>query len=147
VGSPVDAGSLRRKEMDATTTVATVMPASLWAGRVLSALAIAFLAFDALGKLLRVQPVLEGSAQLGYPESAVFPIGVLLLAGVVLYAVPRTSLLGAIYLAAYLGGAVATHYRVGSPLATHTLFPVYVAIVLWAGLALRNPQLMRLLTP
>jgi hypothetical protein len=116
-----------------------------WAGRVLSGIAVAFLLFDAAGKLMRVAPVLEGTAKLGYPEGAVFSIGVMLLVGVALYAIPRTSLLGAIYLAAYLGGAVATHFRVGSPLATHVLFPVYVAAIVWGGLALRNPRLMGLL--
>lgn len=116
-----------------------------WAGRVLSGIAVAFLLFDAAGKLMRVAPVLEGTTKLGYPEGAVFPIGVMLLVGVALYAIPRTSLLGAIYLAAYLGGAVATHFRVGSPLATHVLFPVYVAAIVWGGLALRSPRLMGLL--
>ena len=119
--------------------------ATLWIGRVLSGIAIAFLLFDALGKLMRVAPVLEGTTKLGYPEGTVLPIGVLLLLGVVLYAIPRTSVLGAIYLAAYLGGAVATHFRVGSPLATHVLFPVYVAAFVWGGLALRSPRLMSLL--
>jgi hypothetical protein len=89
--------------------------------------------------------VIEGTAQLGYPESAIVPIGVLLLIGVVLYLIPRTSVLGAIYLAGYLGGAVATHVRVGSPLATHVLFPVYVAAFVWGGLALRSPRLLALL--
>lgn len=96
----------------------------LWAGRALSAIAVAFLLFDASGKLMRVAPVLEGSAKFGVPDSTVVPIGVLLLVGVVLYSIPRTSVLGAIYLAAYLGGAVASHYRLGNPLATHVLFPV-----------------------
>ena len=68
----------------------------------------------------------------------------LLLLGVVLYLIPRTSVLGAIYLAAYLGGAVATHVRVGSPLPTHALFPVYVAAFLWGGLALRDPRVLAL---
>jgi hypothetical protein len=121
------------------------VPARVWIGRTLSGLAIAFLGFDALGKLLRVQPVLEGTQQLGYPASAVLPIGVLLALGVALYALPRTAVLGAIYLTAYLGGAVATHFRVGSPLASHTLFPVYVALVLWAGLVLRDPALLGVL--
>ena len=84
--------------------------------------------------------------QLGFPASTVFPIGVVLLVGVVLYVIPRTSVLGAIWLAAYLGGAVATHVRVGNPLATHALFPVYVAAFVWGGLALRNPRLLALLT-
>lgn len=118
----------------------------LWAGRALSGVAAAFLLFDAAGKLMRVAPVVEGTVQLGYPESAVLPIGVLLLLGVALYLIPRTSVLGAIYLAGYLGGAVATHVRVGSPLATHVLFPVYVAAFVWGGLALRSPRLLALLT-
>jgi len=108
-------------------------------------MAVAFLLFDATGKLLKVGPVIEGSAQLGYPESTIVPIGVLLLFGVVLYLIPRTSVLGAIYLAAYLGGAVASHYRLGNPLASHVLFPVYVAAFVWGGLALRNPRLLAVL--
>jgi hypothetical protein len=118
----------------------------LWAGRILSGIAVAFLLFDVVGKLAQVEPVVRGTVELGYKESAVFTVGVLLLIGVVLYAIPRTSVVGAIYLAAYLGGAVATHYRVGNPLASHVLFPVYVAVFLWSGLALRNAQLLALLT-
>jgi hypothetical protein len=121
-------------------------PGQLWVGRVLSGVAVLFLLFDATGKLLKVAPVVEGTAKLGYPESTVFPLGVLLLLGVVLYAIPKTSVLGGVYLAAYLGGAVAAHVRVGNPLATHVLFPVYVAAFLWGGLALRNPRLSSLLT-
>ena len=117
----------------------------VWIGRVLSGMAVAFLLFDATGKLSRVGPVIEGSAKLGYPESTIVPIGVLLLLGVVLYLIPRTSVLGAIYLAAYLGGAVASHYRLGNPLASHVLFPVYVAAFLWGGLALRNARLLAVL--
>ena len=118
----------------------------LWSGRVLSGLAVLFLFVDAIGKLFRVGPVVKGTVELGYQENLVFPLGVLLLIGVVLYITPRTSLVGAIYLTAFLGGAVATHVRVGSPLATHVLFGVYVAVFLWSGLALRTPRLMTLLT-
>ena len=118
----------------------------VWTGRILSGLAVAFLLFDAFGKLVKMAPVIEGTAKLGYPESAIVPIGVLLLVGVILYVIPRTSVLGAIYLAAYLGGAVASHYRLGNPLATHVLFPVYVAAFLWGGLALRNPRVLAVLT-
>ena len=117
----------------------------VWAGRVLSGVAVAFLLFDVSGKLMRVAPVIEGTVKLGYPEGAVLPIGVLLLAGVVLYLMPPTSVLGAIYLSAYLGGAVASHYRLGNPLLSHVLFPVYVAVLLWSGLALRDPRLLSLL--
>ena len=118
----------------------------LWSGRLLSGLAVLFLFVDAIGKLLRIGPVVEGTVKLGYPETVVFPLGMLLLVGVVLYAMPWTSLQGAIYLTAFLGGAVATHVRVGSPLATHVLFGVYVAVFLWGGLALRSPRLLNLLT-
>ncbi len=117
----------------------------VWAGRILSAIAVAFLLFDAALKFAKTQPVIEATAQLGYPESTIVPIGVLLLIGVVLYVIPRTSVLGAIYLAGYLGGAIASHVRIGSPLATHVLFPVYVAAFVWGGLALRRPRLLALL--
>lgn len=123
-----------------------ISAAQVWTGRILSGIAVAFLVFDAVGKLMRVEPVVEGTVKLGYRADSVVTVGLLLLAGVVLYVVPRTSLLGAIYLAAYLGGAVATHYRVGSPLLSHVLFPVYVALLLWGGLALRTPRLASLLT-
>ncbi len=117
----------------------------LWTGRVLSGVAIAFLFVDAVGKLMRLPPVVEGTVKLGYPESVVFTLGVLLIVGVALYAIPKTSLIGAIYLTAFLGGALATHLRVGSPLFTHVLFSVYVAGLVWAGLVLRTPRLLSLL--
>lgn len=123
----------------------TVFAGQVWVGRVLSGIAVTFLIFDAVGKLARVGPVLEGTVKMGYPEGAVVPIGVLLIVGVALYLVPKTSVVGAIYLAAYLGGAVASHYRLGNPLATHVLFPVYVAVFLWGGLALRNSKVLGVL--
>jgi hypothetical protein len=124
----------------------SISAVQIWSGRVLSGLAVLFLFVDAIGKLLRVGPVVEGTVKLGYQENIVFALGVLLLTGVVLYVMPWTSVIGAIYLTAFLGGAVATHVRVGSPLATHVLFGVYVAVFLWGGLALRTPRLMTLLT-
>lgn len=124
----------------------TISAVQLRSGRALSALAVLFLLMDAVGKLLKVGPVVEGTVRLGYREDVVFSLGVILLTGVVLYVIPRTSLLGAIYLTAFLGGAVATHVRVGSPLATHVLFGVYVAGFVWGGLALRSPRLLTLLT-
>jgi DoxX-like family len=120
-------------------------PVSAWrrrAGLGLSALAILFFLLDASGKLLQVEPVLKGTIELGWPLSAVVPMGLLLLVGAVLYAIPRTAVLGAIYLTGFLGGAIATHYRIGSPLFTHVLFGVYVAAVMWAGLALRFPAVL-----
>ena len=109
-------------------------------GRALSAVAVAFLLFDSVGKLLEVAPVVAGTAQLGYPEGIVRTLGVILLLCVVVYLIPRASVLGAILLTGYLGGAVATHVRVGSPLLTHVLFPVYVAAFVWGGLLLRDAR-------
>jgi hypothetical protein len=114
---------------------------ALWTGRVLSGLAVAFLIFDSVGKLLEVQPVIDGTQQLGYPPDIVFSLGVTLLSCVLAYLVPRTSVLGAVLLTGYLGGAVATHVRVGNPLFTHVLFPTYVAALLWGGLMLRDSRL------
>lgn len=107
----------------------------------LSALATLFFLADAAGKLAQVEPVLRGTTELGWPHTAVVPLGILLLVGAALYAWPRTCVLGAIYLTGFLGGAIATHYRIGSPLASHILFGVYVAVVMWAGLGLRYPSL------
>ncbi|MEW6705570.1 MAG: DoxX family protein [Pseudomonadota bacterium] len=118
-----------------------------WTQRVgigLSVLATLFFVVDAAGKLMRVGPVLKGTQALGWPADAVFPLGLLLLAGAILYAVPKTAFIGAIYLTGFLGGAIATHYRIGSPLATHVLFGAYVAIVMWGGLALRYPEVFRM---
>ena len=115
-------------------------------GRVLSGLAAAFLAFDSVGKLLQLKPVMQGTAQLGYSTEAVFPLGIVLLACVVIYLVPRTAVLGALLLTGYLGGAVATHIRVGNPLFTHVLTPTYFAALIWGGLMLRDAR-VRALAP
>ena len=114
----------------------------MWTGRVISGLAVAFLIFDSVGKLLEVQPVIESEPkQLGYPPDIVFGLGVTLLSCVLAYLVPRTSVLGAVLLTGYLGGAVATHVRVGNPLFTHVLFPTLFAALLWGGLVLRDARL------
>ena len=108
------------------------------AGRVLSGLGVAFLAFDAAMKLFVVPQAVEGTVQLGYPADVLFGLGFVQLACLVTYVLPRTSVLGAILWTGYLGGAVATHVRVGNPLFSHVLFPLYVAAVLWGGLWLRD---------
>jgi DoxX-like family len=118
--------------------------AQLWTGRVLSTLAILFLTFDATIKLLRLPMVEEASAKLGYQAPTIFHIGMVLLVCVILYAIPQTSVLGAVLLTGYLGGAVATHTRVGDPLFSHILFPTYVGALLWLGLYLREPRLRAL---
>lgn len=112
----------------------------LWAGRIASGLSILGLLVDASGKLMQLAPVLEGTARLGYPESSVFGIGVVELVCTLLYAVPRTSALGAIALTAFLGGATATHVRIGDPF----VFPIFVGILVWAGVYLRDRRVRAL---
>jgi hypothetical protein len=128
------------------SNTASVSPWRRRIGLGLSTLATLFFLLDASGKLFQIAPVLDGTRELGWPLSAVVPIGVLLLIGAVLYATPRTAVLGAIYLTGFLGGAVATHYRIGSPLFTHVLFGVYVAAIMWAGLVLRFPAVLSAIT-
>jgi|SRR6185295_16236944 len=118
----------------------------LWTGRVLSGLAVLFLAFDATIKLLKLPPAVEGTTQLGYPESVIVALGIVQAVCLILYLMPRTSALGAILWTGYLGGAVATHVRVGNPLFSHVLFPIYVAALLWGGLWLRDRRVRGLLS-
>lgn len=112
-----------------------------WAGYILSAIPILFLLMDSVGKFLKPEPVVTGTVELGYSESVIIPLGIVLLICTLLYAVPQTAILGAILLTGYLGGAVATHVRVGSPLFTHILFPVYLGVFIWLGLYLREKRL------
>jgi hypothetical protein len=119
----------------------------LWTGRILSGLVVLFLLFDGAIKLVPLQVVIDTVIPLGWPTDATTwrALGVVLIASALLYAYPRTSVLGAILITAYLGGAVATHMRVGSPLFSHTLFGVYLGVLLWAGLWLRDPRVRALL--
>ncbi len=110
----------------------------------ITALPVAFLLFDCAIKLAKIQPVVESFAQLGYPVSLARAIGVLELACLSLYLLPRTAVLGAIVLTGFLGGAVATHVRIGDPLFSHVLFPVYVGALLWGGMLLRDEKLRAL---
>ena len=121
--------------------------ASRWAGRVLSTLAVLFLLWDGVIKLMVLAPVAEAFARLGYSVSLAFAIGLLELACLALYVVPRTSLLGAVLLTGFLGGAVATHVRVDDPLLTHTFFPVYVGAMVWGGLLLRDERVRAVVRP
>jgi DoxX-like family len=115
------------------------------AGYVLTAFVALFLTFDTVLKVLRLAPAVQGTTELGYPAGTVLWIGMIELVCLALYLVPRTSVLGALLLTGYLGGAIATHVRVGSPLVSHTLFPIYVALMVWGGLYLREPRLRELL--
>jgi hypothetical protein len=114
-------------------------------GFALSGLVILFMLMDGTMKLLQLSIVLETTVQLGWPVSSVVPLGIVLLICTALYAFPQTSVLGAILLTAYLGGAVATHARIGSPLFSHLLFGVYFGVMLSAGLYLRDERLRALI--
>lgn len=129
----------------AATDEASPSRAARWTGRVLSALPAAFLLLDAVMKFVKPEPVLKGTVELGFSESVILPLGVVLLASTLLYLVPRTAVLGAILLTGYLGGAVCTHVRVGNPLFSHVLFPVYLGVLLWLGLYLRDRRVRALL--
>ncbi len=117
----------------------------LWVGRIISALVVLFMLFDSITKLMRVDAVMKATVKVGYPASAIPIIGLILLVCTIVYAIPATSILGAILLTGYLGGAVATNLRIGNPLLTNTLFPVYFGILLWGGLFLRERRLRSLL--
>jgi hypothetical protein len=112
------------------------------AGRIISALSALFLLFDAIIKVLRAAPAVEGTVRLGYPVGVVVPIGVTLLLCVVLYLIPRSSVLGAILITGYLGGAVATQVRVED---LWFLFPVGLGVLVWLGLYLRDSRLRTLI--
>jgi len=127
------------------TTAKTRATRRSWAGVALSGLGVAFLALDGAIKLVPIQPVVEAFQHLGIPLQLAGSIGLLQLACLALYVVPRTAPLGALLLTGFLGGAIATHLRVADPLFSHTLFPIYVALLLWGGLALRDPRPLALL--
>ena len=116
----------------------------LWGGRIASGIPALFLLVDGAMKLAKPTVVVETTMQLGYPEGVIVPLGIVLLASAVLYLVPRTAVLGAILLTGYLGGAVATHVRVGGG-AFEVLFPVIAGALVWGGLVLRSPRVAELL--
>ena len=133
--------------MQTGTQSAPASRKTLWTGRILSGLVVLFLLVDAGFKLIKPlpAPAVQAFAQLGYPIGLAAGIGILLLSCVALYLIPRTSVLGAILLTGYLGGAVASHVRVGDPWFSHALFPVYIGLLIWGGLYLRDQRLRALI--
>ena len=117
----------------------------IWAGRVLSGIVILFMVFDGLIHMMKIAPVVDAFARLGWPIGLAVPLAIVELVCVAIYAYPRTSILGAILLTGYLGGAVSTHLRVGSSLFGETLFPVYIGILMWGGLYGREARLRALI--
>jgi hypothetical protein len=126
------------------TTSAPDSKARRWIGRVMTGLPVLFLIFDCVLKFVRPPMVVAGNAQLGYPPDVIVGLGVVLAICVALYVIPRTSIIGAVLLTGYLGGAIASHVRVGDPLFSHVLFPTYVAAFVWGGLYLRDRRLRAL---
>jgi hypothetical protein len=121
--------------------------ALLWTGRTMSGLVILFLLMDGAIKLVPIEPVLDSLKELGYPTSDSFArlLGIIVLAGTALYAWPRTAALGAVILTGLFGGAIASHLRLSDPLFSHTLFGVYLGVLMWGGLWLRDSALRALL--
>ena len=126
---------------DQRTSISTVR---LWGGRILGTLAVLFLIFDGGLKLFKPPFVIQATKQLGYCESAIVGIGITLLICTTLYVIPRTSVLGAILLTGYLGGAVASNVRAGTPV-FNAAFPVLFAAAVWISLVLRNKPVERVL--
>src|SRR5215831_18548455 len=124
------------------TQVTAVLNGKLWTGRVMSVLPALFLLFDGVMKLIKPEFVVKATVQLGYSESVIVPLGIILTGCTVLYLIPRTSVFGVILLTGYLGGAVATHVRVGAGW-FEVLFPVIFGALLWGGLCLRDVQVRR----
>jgi DoxX-like protein len=129
--------------MQATPAAARVSKTALWVGRVVSVLAALFLLFDGVMKLGKPAFVVEATLRLGYPEDVILGLGIVLAASTVLYLIPQTSVLGAILLTGYLGGAVASHVRVGDPIFP-ILFPIIFGVLIWGGLYLRDERLRSL---
>ena len=127
--------------MQTATDIAAPSKSRLWTGRILSILTILFLLFDGIMKLVRPLPVTQAMTQLGFPQNLSVPIGIILLLCTALYAIPWTSVLGAVLLTGYLGGAVVSQLRIGAPLFGSTLFPIYFAVLMWAAIYLQEPRL------
>ncbi|MER9104832.1 DoxX family protein [Mesorhizobium sp. M0011] len=126
---------------------APVSPGALWTGRVLSGVIVLFMIFDGVIKLPPLDVVTQTMVPLGWPADANVArmLGVIGLISTALYALPRTAVLGAILLTAYMGGAIATNVRVDNPLFSHILFGVYLGIILWGGLYLRDARVRALI--
>ncbi len=129
--------------MQSDLPVESVSKKALWAGRIISGVVALFLLWAGIMDLVKSPSVVQGMVKYGYPESSVVGIGIALLVGVALYAVPRTSVLGAIVLTGYLGGAVSTHVRAGDPVG-RILFPLIFGLLIWGAIYLRDARLRAL---
>jgi hypothetical protein len=139
--------ALKEKAMSTIAEAAPVSRPALWLGRVLSGLVIVFMLFDGAIKLVPWPVVTETMDRIGYGSSETLArtLGIITMACTLLYAIPPTSIVGAILLTGYLGGAMASHLRIGSPLLSHTLFGLYLGLMVWGGLWLRDGNLRTLI--
>jgi hypothetical protein len=135
---------MEEKLMQSAAQTAPVSKKKLWAGIIITALPALFLFLDGVGKVAKPAVVVEATVRLGYPESVILYLGIVLLACTIVYVIPRTAVLGAILLTGYLGGAVATHVRAGGSL-FEILFPVIMGALVWGGLYLRDQRLRALI--
>jgi len=119
---------------------------AIWTGYVLTYIAVLFMLFDSITKIMKTDQVVKATAQLGFPVEDIPVIGIILLVCIIIYVIPKTSILGAILLTGYLGGAVVTNLRISAPLFSNVLFPVYMGIIVWGGIFLRD-ELLRKIIP
>jgi hypothetical protein len=131
--------------MQSTAQSGSISAKALWAGRIISGLVTAFMLMDAVMHLMKPAPVVEGFAKLGFPIRLAVTLGIIDLICVLLYVIPRTSTLGAILLTGYLGGAVAIQLPTGNSLFGEVLFPIYVGVLVWGGIYLRDERLRSLI--
>ncbi|MEH2489747.1 DoxX family protein [Bradyrhizobium sp. AZCC 2230] len=131
--------------MSAESKLITTSRSKVWIGWIISGLVVLFLLFDGITKLIMIDPVVDATIRIGFPLDLIRPLGIVCLACAILYAIPRTSILGAILLTGFLGGAVASKVRLEDPLFSQVLFGVYVGILAWGGLYLRDDRLRSLI--
>jgi DoxX-like family len=129
--------------MSPVTELAATSKAMLWTGRVISGLVVLFMLFDSITKIIKIPQVIDATVKVGFSASTVVPIGITLLVCVILYVIPQTSVLGAILLVGYLGGAVCTDVRSGQPV-FNSAFAITFGVLTWLGLYLREPRLRAL---
>ena len=134
-----------RTYMEPTEQFMQVSKASLWTGRVITGLVVLFMLFDGISKVMKAQQVIDATVRIGFPVTSIVGIGITLLVCTALYVIPNTSILGAILLTGYLGGATAAQLRAGSPI-FETVFPIIFGILVWLGVYLREPR-VRTLVP
>jgi hypothetical protein len=130
--------------IETTTNAPVVSKGRLWTARIMGGLVIAFMLFDSIFKFIPNEQVTAGTLELGYQAHHIPVMGTLGLLSILLFIIPRTQILGAVLLTGYFGGVIATHLRLDNPLFSHILFPVYLAVLAWGSLWLKNEQLRKL---